>query len=481
MTPEHEDSNQAISIKVVADHPIDIDLDDSSSSQDQQSAEFHEKSQPIISITTNNTNKTQNIRDIKNSLDHDTPTESLTPTDHNTSSIKPLSSYINNFPLPTTTQELRYYYQHVSMPGHTDPNHAIPKGLRGPFEDTTTPAFSYPFDKLFQLKGLPPGSASTLIPKMNFEQYWTLVNFQVRTMQLETNQISDSNQSTLLAEVFLQRLGLAAKVIKGHSKAKIITDIKTYLDKEPLNQETIENLKNLMTFHDPLTLPSQYNIEKAISYLHGRYHLYKDIGIDIEPANDANDISKTIIKQGNTPLVTITYDPKLQASTHYKVEIASGLTQKASEKAMFLIIDQTIKSKELTNTAGISVYGFEDNPKAALKLFMLAMNSGLSNIDIEKETKAAWKAKSTSIPDDQENPYKQALDMINSLETLSCRCNEQKRANDGKLKADMDTYWEKIHKMKVPPKSASQNPPPNSNPALTPVLPTPPPTNPIRP
>lgn len=313
--------------------------------------------------------------------------------------------------------------------------------------------------------GLKYLSAGNVIKHMNFRQYWEFRNYQIQTM----------NGSIDEGQVFLERLRL--------SRTK---DLNTPL-KELLNPPNSEPNSELLEFFKlnqnllDLIKSKDLTLEDVINYLKNMYNLYQGVTVT---QNESNNEAYIKVKDKDYPddetkaktLVTINYASSPQHN--YTFKLARDLSEQELNTAIPLMIDQVHRSKEITNTHGVEIYGFLKNPKKALEIFMLLIKNGLYSITIAPETLNAWEAAAADTKNNNQAAFQQALAIYGNkdnpgLYDLSCVCNknyskEKVKENWGKVQ----NYWAKTKELKFlePPKSSNNAA--NRTTQIPPIVPT---------
>lgn len=306
--------------------------------------------------------------------------------------------------------------------------------------------------------GLKYGSAGNVIKKMNFRQYWEFRNYQIQTM----NGSEDYN-------IFLERLRLSR-----------IKDLDIPLNKllekpDPELSKLFELNKNLLD----LIKGEDLTLEDVINYLKNMHNLYQ--GVTVTQNKDNNEAYIQYKDNDETPaknLVTIRYDQSKQH--HYNFRLNGDLTTEELNKAIPLMIDQVHRSKEITNTHGIEIYGFLNNPKRALEIFMLLMKNGLYSITIEEATLAAW-GKAADDPNNRnQKAFQQALAIYHGDENnpglypLACACQKENSKDTVEQNWEkVKYYWDQNKNLNFWEQTKQPEQPADKNPTLT--FPTKPP------
>ncbi len=304
--------------------------------------------------------------------------------------------------------------------------------------------------------GLKYLSAENVIKHMNFRQYWEFRNYQIQTM----------NGSIDEGKVFLERLRLSrikdlntplnTLLNPSDSKLSELSELSKLSEFFKLNQNLIDLIKG-----ENLTL------EDVINYLKNMHNLYQGVTIT---QNDTNNQAYIKVKDKDYPddetkaktLVTINNASSPQHN--YTFKLARDLTEQELNTAIPLMIDQVHRSKEITNTHGVEIYGFLKNPQKALEIFMLLMKNGLYSITISEETLAAWRKAADDPKNNNQAAFQQALAIYHGdkynlgLYPLACVC--QKEHSEDTVKKNWEKvqkYWDKNQELKFVEQTKSSN------------------------
>lgn len=365
--------------------------------------------------------------------------------------------------------------------GRHNPQNLYQKNLLELERKFTTIANGIIPKSLFQFKKLPWFVRESFMQEMNFEQYWKFKEFQIESMQNLVDITSNSTgQNVFTTGIFLSRLHLKFKgdyldKLKNDIEIELAaqkhdTDYQTQLLKKLnekligaiINQPTAELLEILEkneSFMEQIS--NSYDITSAIEYAKYMCSIYDNVKMEVTK-------DKTLVQdENNTTLFTITYSDqnkdKEKLPAHYQFEFSQGLDDQQLTKAVYIMLDQAHRAKELTNTHGITIYGFKNNPQKALQIFILCANNNLRNIRIDEETKKAWQEQATKYcPPDPDNykVFKDALDILDNgitlnkkkLSSLACICQNIKNQREQKIyKNTLKEYWDHIKYWAPPP------------------------------
>lgn len=156
--------------------------------------------------------------------------------------------------------------------------------------------------------------------------------------------------------------------------------------------------------------------ETQKEYLNKCLALYKNVSIEVDPATVPPSKQQAYIKCDGKTLVSITTD-NTDNKNNMIFKIDPSLKDQELDRAILLMIDQVTRQQERSMDNRLEIFGYENNPTIALRIYQLAILEG-SRPEIHKDTLAAWQAKAanTSNPDER-NKFNNALDFLKLSET----------------------------------------------------------------